>query len=357
MQRVRQPGMSVDRMLRQAAAVLGLIMAILGAQEACAQSRTLSRPEAKSGPTTVSVGLWVVDVDSIDGAHQNFVASVYVALQWTDRRLASRGEEVRQYPLDAVWEPRVQIANEIGLVRKTLPETVEVTPDGTVTYRQRYVGPFSQPMRLRDFPFDTHVFRLHLVSPGRTREEIRFVPNPRYVAGGLRDAAGIAGDISLPDWRIVRYEAKELPYALVPGYEAAGYALEFTAERHSQYYVWKIILPLVLIVLMSWAVFLIDPTEAGTRIGVATSSMLTLIAYRFVVDSQVPRVPYLTRLDIFIFADTLLVLSSLFMVTLTASLVRSERQRVARTIDRIWRVVFLLVFGGILTKALFVGIG
>jgi hypothetical protein len=331
-----------------------LFPALLHGEETSASQNFFARPDAKAGPTTVSVALWVIDIDSIDSAKQNFISSVFVALRWKDSRLAFHGSGLRKYRLEQIWTPRVLITNEIGLVRRTLPEEAEVSPDGTVTYRQRYVGPFSQPLKLQDFPFDTHVFRLHFVSTGYTTDEIRFVPDQSHIDRGMKYAAGFAKDLSLPDWKIIGYETKEMPYAGLPGHDDAGYALEFTAERYSQYYFWKIILPLVLILLMSWAVFLIDPVNAGTKIGVATSAMLTLIAYRFVVESQVPRVPYLTRLDIFIFADTLLVLSSLFMVTLTAFLVRIEKENLARRIDQVWRVMFLVIFGIILAKTLFV---
>lgn len=318
-----------------------------------AQKQEFVRPGAKAGPTTVSVLIWIVDIDTINSANQNFVANVFIALQWKDNRLASRGSDVRKYKLADIWTPRVQIANEIGLIRKTMPEEAEVSPDGTVMYRQRYVGPFSQPLKLGDFPFDTHVFQLHLVAVGYTTNEIRFIPDPRLVAVGSKYAAGIAKNISLPDWKIIGLETKQLPYTIVPGYDTAGYVLEFTAERHVHYFIWKIIFPLILIVLMSWSVFLIDPTNAGTKIGVATTAMLTLIAYRFVIDSQVPRVPYLTRLDIFIIADTLLILSSLYMVTMTAYLVHKEKEELARKIERIWMVAFLIVFGIIVVKTLF----
>jgi hypothetical protein len=331
-----------------------VVLVCLYADMATAQERQLVRPGAKAGPTTVSVAIWVIDIDSIDSAQQNFVSSVFVLLSWKDKSLAHRGKQALRYGLDQIWTPRVQVANEIGLVRKTMPEIAEVSPDGTVSYRQRYVGPFSQPLTLHDFPFDTHVFRLHLVSTGYRSGQVRFVPDPAFVSRGLRYAAGIAKDVSLPDWVILSYETKELPYEIAPGFDNAGYAFEFTAKRHSEYYIWKIILPLVLIVLMSWSLFLIAPKNVSTKIAVATSAMLTLIAYRFVVDSQVPRVPYLTRLDIFIFADTLLVLSSLFMVTLTAFLVRINKEETALRIEQVWRVMFLGVFGVILAKTLFI---
>lgn len=322
--------------------------------EASAKLTRYGRPDAAAGsPTIIHVALWVIDIDSIDSAQQNFVASVFVKLRWNDKSLAHRNKGPRVYELDQIWNPRVQIANEIGLVRRTMPEIAEVDHDGTVNYRQRYVGPFSQQLKLHDFPFDRHAFHLHLVAAGYSADEVRLVPDEMFIDRGLKYAAGIAEGISLPDWKILGYETKELPYEVAPGLASAGYAFVFKAERYAQYYVWKIILPLVLIVLMSWSVFLIDPTNAGTKIGVATSAMLTLIAYRFVIETQVPRVPYLTRLDIFIFASTLLILSSLFMVTMTAFLVRIDKETVARRLDQVWRVMFLVVFGFILIKTLF----
>ncbi|MEA3302655.1 MAG: hypothetical protein U9Q75_05180 [Pseudomonadota bacterium] len=53
------------------------------------------------------------------------------------------------------------------------------------------------------------------------------------------------------------------------------------AKRYIAYYIWQIVLPLAVVV-MSWAAFWIDRVHVGVRIGVATSSILTLIAQRFV---------------------------------------------------------------------------
>jgi hypothetical protein len=45
---------------------------------------------------------------------------------------------------------------------------------------------------------------------------------------------------------------------------------------------------------MSWAVFWIHPRQGSSQINIAVISMLTLIAYRLAVDSQLPRLPYTT---------------------------------------------------------------
>src|SRR4029077_14072485 len=74
---------------------------------------------------------------------------------------------------------------------------------------------------------------------------------------------------------------------------------------------------LLLIVMMSSTGFWIHPTKGGPEISVAVTSMLTLIAYRFAIGSEVPKLPYLTRLDAFILASSLLVFLSLIEVMLT----------------------------------------
>ena len=104
------------------------------------------------------------------------------------------------------------------------------------------------------------------------------------------------------------------------------------------------IMPLVLIVFMSWAVFWINPKEAGTQIGISTASMLTLIAYRFTVDLLVPKVSYMTRLDEFILGSTFLVFLSLLQVILTSSLMRHGKETLSLKVDLLSRFVFPVLF-------------
>jgi hypothetical protein len=238
----------------------------------------------------------------------------------------------------------VAIANETTSVSRKFPDSVEVEPDGAVIYRQRYAGAFTQSLRLQSFPFDRQAFHFQVVAIRYRPNEVVFVPDENWIRDGLQQAAGISPSITLPDWTVEKWDAKARVYALTPGMQYSGYVLEFTASRNVAYYIWKVILPLVLIVMMSWAVFWIDPSTSNSQISVAVTSMLTLIAYRFAVDSQLPRLPYMTRLDAFILMGTVLIFFSLIEVITTTILETNHRARLAKTIDRCCQLIFPAFF-------------
>jgi len=304
----------------------------------------IERPASGNGPTQVSVGIWIVDISKIDSAEQSFTAEVAVVLRWKDPRLAHTGSGVVRYPLEQIWHPRVSIVNETNFVSRKFPDAVEVEPDATVIYRQRYAGAFTQPLRLRSFPFDRQTFHVQLVAVRYRPNEVTFVPDEDWIRNGLQRAGGIAPSITLPDWTVEKWETKPLTYALSPGFEYSGYTFEFTASRDVQHYILKVLLPLVLIVMMSWAVFWIDPVTSNSQISIAVTSMLTLIAYRFAVDSQLPRLPYMTRMDAFILMGTVLIFFSLIEVITTTILEANHRARLAKTIDRCCRLIFPAIF-------------
>jgi hypothetical protein len=239
---------------------------------------------------------------------------------------------------------------------RKLPDSVEVEPDGTVISRQRYVGSFTQSLRLQSFPFDRQAFHIQLVAIRYRPNEVAFVPDENWIRDGLQQAAGISPSITLPDWTVEKWGAKACVYALTPGLQYSGYAFEFTASRNVQYYILKVILPLVLIVMMSWSVFWTDPTNSNMQLSIAATSMLTLIAYRYAVDSQLPRLPYMTRIDLFFLVSTLLVFFSLIEVLVTTILDNKQQTERAKKIDRYCRVIFPAMFA-IASIAIFVNPG
>jgi hypothetical protein len=301
------------------------------------------RPDEWKGPTKVHFFVFVLDIDEIDDASQNFTANVWLRLRWKDERLANPGGSLRQKRLEEVWNPQVLLANRQGLVSKSLPDVVKIHPDGTVFYDQRYTGHLSQPLMLSEFPFDKHTFTIHFIAAGYSIDEVTFAPDPSKVNPSIIGGE-IADTWSLQDWKLVQFEALPLRYEPMEGVNVPGFVARFEAKRYIAYYIWQIVLPLAVVVVMSWGGFWVGRVHVGVRIGVATSSILTLIAQRFVFASLLPRLPYMTRLDYFTAGSTLLVFMALLVVLMTSYLSTIDRDPPARVVDLSARVAFPVAF-------------
>jgi hypothetical protein len=302
-----------------------------------------ARPGASAGPTEVQVAAFFADILRIDSAAQTFNVHLMLVFQWRDPSLAAPGSAPRIFSLSDIWSPRWLVANSNGL-QEELPPVAVVAPDGAVVARQTLLGTLSEPMNLRRFPFDREVFHINLVTPGYRPEEIAFMPSAAAEKVGLSDGVGKVSPLSIQDWTVTRVSARPSPYTFALGEREAGYTIEFAAKRNPAHYVLKVILPLVLIVMMSWLVFWIDPTLSASQISVAVTSMLTLIAYRFSIGADVPKLPYLTLLDTFILISSILVFLSLIEVMVTAAMAVKGRVEAARAVDRHSRWAFPLVF-------------
>ncbi|MHA1530131.1 MAG: hypothetical protein ACTSVG_14015 [Alphaproteobacteria bacterium] len=303
----------------------------------------IGRPGRDAGPTKVEVKIFLLDVDDVDGASQSFEANVYYEQRWNDPRLAHEGIGERSRPLSDVWHPRIQLVNQ-QRAWKTFPDVVEIAPSGDVIYRQRLWGSFSQPLLLRDFPFDRQVFEILLAATGYTSEEVELVIDPK---------SRISERFSLPDWNVVGWKVESKIFQVVPGGEnVAAITLSFEATRRAGYFIGKVIVPLLMIVAMSWVVFWIDPRESGTQVSVAITSILTLIAYRFAVGVSLPKVEYMTRLDLFILGSSILVFVSLVQVVVTSNFAKTDRIIKARRIDLWCRWLFPIGFVLIMLETL-----
>jgi hypothetical protein len=315
--------------------LLGLVLLLGAASGAHADQGLLERPPGDGGPTVLRTRVLLIDVAEVDSARQTFTGSVFLEVHWQDDRLRHEGPGEVLRDLDEVWAPQFQILNQRA-VSRTLPEQLAVTPDGDVSYRQRYWGTFSEPMDLRDFPYDRQEFHLLMIPllPNIRPGDVDMVLDPEL-------PCAMSPETSLPDWNITSWDAGPISYN-PGGARKTDDAFQFTfeAERHSSYYLFKVILPLLLIVAMSWIVFWVDPTNLGPQLSVAVTSMLTLIAYRFAVGNELPKVGYLTRMDLFFLGSTLTVFATLVEAVLTGVLASRDKADLARRIDGVARVVF-----------------
>jgi hypothetical protein len=75
------------------------------------------------------------------------------------------------------------------------------------------------------------------------------------------------------------------------GLNLPGFVFSFEAERMLHHYVIKTITPLALIVVMSWVVFWIDHKQVPNQLGVAVTTVFTLITYRIALSGRLSNIP------------------------------------------------------------------
>ena len=292
-----------------------------------------SRPGPKDKPIEVKIGFYVVDVDDLIDADQSFKANVYYSAEWYDKRLVKEGQTTK-YSINEVWHPNIQIINRQRSAL-TLPEIVEVDPDGKATYKQRIIGSFSQPLYLKKFPFDKQKLTFQIIAVAQRKDNVKLT----------KGLSGIADYFSIPNWDVIKWDYKTTEYNYLPDTPPAqGLVFSVSVKRFYNFYLYKFIIPLFLIVFMSWMVFWIDPEDYSTQISVSITSMLTLITYQFLVGNTLPQVTYLTLLDKLMVFSTALVFISFLEVILTTILFKTDRATKARNIDKYCRIIFPAVF-------------
>ena len=98
-------------------------------------------------------------------------------------------------------------------------------------------------------------------------------------------------------------------------------------------------LPMVLIVMLSWSVFWMQGERMAVRVRLSATCVLTIVAFQFVVSESLPRVAYLTLLDaITIFSFALITLTALQSMVVTRGL--AEHDMRLHRLDRLCRAVF-----------------
>jgi hypothetical protein len=180
--------------------------------------------------------------------------------------------------LKNLWTPELQVLNSRDL-RTVVNNSALVMPDGGVTYRERHIGAVTTRLDLTDFPFDQHRIGITVASTALQRVELEV----------KEDWSRRAENLTIADWEIGSGRIEIAPVSAA-GRTFSSVAYEMGAVRHTGYWVGKVMLPLPLIVGVSWTVFWIDPSDIGPQVGAATASMLTLIAYRFALEDLLPRV-------------------------------------------------------------------
>jgi len=310
------------------------------------------RPVAKGAKIPVKVGFFLIDIKDIDDVGQHYTADIMFNVTWNDPRLSEQalGKSLEDCVFsDEVWAPTLMAVNRS--VSEYLDKVVaKVDSEGNVNIRQRYIGQFGSDLDFTDFPFDDQILHFILVAAGPDGEDIVFEVDDSKT--GQRDNFSVEGwTVTLIDG-VSTVETVQTRAQSDNTLSFGRMDFSLNAKRDKQYYIWKVIIPLCLIVLMAWAVFWIDPKHLGPQVGLSTATVFTLIAYRFSIGFSLPKVSYFTRMDNFVLFSTVLVFIALGMAIATSKISSDGENVLAKKIEKYMRVIYLVVFACIIVFTL-----
>ncbi|PHN02515.1 hypothetical protein [Flavilitoribacter nigricans] len=274
------------------------------------------------------IGLTVLDVIEVDDTEENITAEFLFSMQWPVDSLW--GREI-PYAEDLVPRIELQYMNE---VEPFFEKKIKIDERGMARFNQRVIGTFRHQFDFTEFPFDKQDWKLSFFHIGD--HFYRLIPDTVYM--GLHEDF-----IDPPNWR-TSFEGVADSQMRGPGPDIKALAFRFQLRRNSKYYVWKVLVPIGLIVLMSWGVFWIRPEEISAQLTVSVTAILTLVAFQFSVSQLVPPLSYLTLLDKFSIGADFLVFLAFLESLVTSFQAQAGRHRLSARIDRFSRWAFPIGF-------------
>ena len=76
--------------------------------------------------------------------------------------------------------------------------------------------------------------------------------------------------------------------------------LHFEIERNPNYYLFKVYLPILILMVLLYASYFIPAKQIESRLTLTVVTFLALIAYIFVIDDLIPKLSYMTIMDYFV---------------------------------------------------------
>lgn len=284
---------------------------------------------AQADSTNLYVRLYLLDLIEIDDTEEAITAEFIVDADWS---VDGPRDTTLAYPDPRV--PQLQFRNIISS-QPLAPEAVSVDAGGTARFNQRIIGTIQQRFDFSAFPYDRQVLTIELFTRGASA--FRLLADTATAGGIMPDF------VELTAWDIEFVGA--IPTVLRgPDQSIGALGFRYALTRHSTYYFWKVLLPVTLIIFMSWAAFWISPEEISAQLTVSVTAILTLIALQFSVSQLVPPLSYLTYLDKFSAGANFFVFAAFLQSIVTSYQAKAGRHRLSHRIDVVARIAFPLAF-------------
>jgi len=328
--------------LKLSCSILALLSALaFYACEAGALASAAANAPTQAHPTVVRVGLVIRNLAAIDEVKETWQVTGMLVAKWNDPSLGyrprQRGLLYRDLP-GTIWKPSLEFANEVTPTNLRFVDFY-AEPDGTVVYTQAFNATLSTNLDLRRFPFDSQLLPIVVQARGDDLDRTILKSNPRDSTLPKRAYAGLAQWVPL---------SLSETQNTVAGSASRANDVEFDlkVQRNPNSYIWKFIVPLLLLVIISWVTFWLSHEEFKTKdqLQSAVATLLIIVAFNITATSLLPRTDYITYIDAFLSTAFAFVVISIAMIVGTHLLQINHSQQSALRVRRLAGLVLPIAF-------------
>ena len=302
------------------------------------------------GRVPVEVGIRLIGLSDIDSKEETFTIEAILYVNWSDDwgpEYAGWTEQSVDEKLRSVtFRPAVEFENGRG-TRKRYGLLLNYDPEEhRIEYEERFTMEFSNELDFTRFPFDEQDLSIKILINGGKEEDID-MRIEEFTYGLIDEAEWFTTADSYSstiEHNIIPYDIKD-PHATERDvFPRARFNIHI--QRRSGFYLWRVLLPLLLITLVSWSMFWMERGDLSDRLGASFTALLTVVAYNLILGDILPRIAYLTYLDALITMTYVWLSAGVLESVLVAVLHRGSEQGVKRAawIDGAARLFFPLTY-------------
>uniref|UniRef100_A0A673CR87 Gamma-aminobutyric acid receptor subunit gamma-3 n=1 Tax=Sphaeramia orbicularis TaxID=375764 RepID=A0A673CR87_9TELE len=269
------------------------------------------RPDIGVKPTVIDVDIFVNSIGPVSSINMEYQIDIIFAQTWTDSRLRYNSTmkilTLNSNMVGLIWLPDTIFRNSKTAESHwiTMPnQLLRIWNDGKILYTLRLTINAECQLQLHNFPMDEHSCPLIFSSYGYPRDEMIYKWRKNSVEAADQKS-----------WRLYQFDFMGLRNTTDVIKTTAGdyvvMTVYFDLSRRMGYFTIQTYIPCILTVVLSWVSFWIkkDATPARTALGITT--VLTMTTLSTVARTSLPRVSYVTAMDLFVTVCFLFVFAAL----------------------------------------------
>jgi len=285
---------------------------------------------AAPGPTHVVVGLYIQNIHEIDIKSNSFQAEFYIWFRW-------KGETDPTISYEIANAVNVGELSRIPIYTDATGNPVpEPQPDGSKLQSFHIYGRFGQPFPLASYPFDSHDIVIAIEDAKHAEDELVHEI----------DAAGttMRPNLQIPGWKLgaVQFRATHSSFPTTFGdlrVKTAGelYSrVEFTVhiDRPVLGIISKTVIPLALILLITFGAFFCQPTDIDARLCLTITALISAVALQITAATELPPTGSLLMLDKIYNLSYATILAVTFATIWVNRLAHADQPERAAQVDR-----------------------